>query len=157
MVNERLEPTLKWCEENKERINAQPYKWYCNNRLNVNRYHREYRKKSVKNLLTDRVRHLINYSLKRRNIEKTRHLEVILDYSIEQLKKRLRQTMPKGYTWADFLKGKLDIDHIKPILSFDYNSQDDPEFKRCWALNNLRLLTIYDNRSRKKVRTFLKG
>ena len=152
MRNERLAPALKWCEENKERLkgtNLWSYQSNKHTRETHNKYQRGYRKKSVKNLLTDRVRHLVNYSLKRRKIKKAGHSEDILDYSINQLKKRLRKTMPKGFIWADFLEGKLDIDHIKPIISFNYNSIDDPEFKKCWALSNLRLLTIHDNRSRK--------
>jgi len=149
MENKRLAPALKWCEENKERINKGPYEWYAKNKKNISEYQKKYRKKSVKNLLTDRIRHLINYSLRRRKIKKAGHLEDILGYSIEQLKERLNKTMPVGYTWNDFLTGKLDIDHIRPIKLFNYNSQKDPEFKKCWALSNLRLLTIYDNRSRK--------
>ena len=35
-MNERLEPALKWCKENKERINAEPYEWYANNKDNIN-------------------------------------------------------------------------------------------------------------------------
>ena len=118
-------------------------------RIKANKYHREYRKSSIKNLLTDRVRGLVYYSLKRGGIKKAGRLKVLLGYSIKQLENRLDKTMPVDYTWNDFLTGKLDIDHIRPIKLFNYNSQKDPEFKKCWALSNLRLLTIYDNRSRK--------
>ena len=72
-----------------------------------------------------------------------------MDYSVEDLKKRLNNTIPKGYTWQDFLDGKLDVDHIKPIKDFDYKNINDEEFKECWDINNLRLLTVYDNRSRR--------
>jgi len=152
MVNERLAPALKWCEDNKERLKTAPKWHYQKNQATRDKWNkriREYRKKSVKNLLTDRIRHLINYSLRRRKVKKAGHLEEILGYSIEQLKERLNKTMPGVYNWSDFLEGRLDIDHIKAIKDFNYNSQDDPEFKDCWALNNLRLLTIHKNRSRK--------
>ena len=147
-MNERLEPALKWCKENKERINAEPYEWYANNKDNINEYQRKYRKKSIKNLLTARIRSLLNYSLRYRNIKKEGNSKDILGYSIKQLEKKLAKTIPKGYTWQDFLNGKLDIDHIKPIKEFDYNNISDETFKECWNINNLRLLTVYDNRSR---------
>ena len=36
------------------------------------------------------------------------------------------------------MKGEIEIDHIVPIKSFCFNSPDDKEFKKCWALSNLR-------------------
>lgn len=32
------------------------------------------------------------------------------------------------------------IDHIKPISLFKYETAEDPEFKKCWALDNLQPL-----------------
>jgi len=69
----------------------------------------------------------------------------IVGYTIDQLKDRLKLTMPKGATWADFLAGRLHIDHIRPKALFEYKSQHDPDFKRCWSLNNLQLLWAEDN------------
>jgi len=151
-MEERLEAAFKWCDENKERLKTAP-KWsYQRNqtaRDKFNKRMKNYRKKSSKNLLTDRIRHLINYSLRRKGIERDNKCWKLLGYSIEQLMERLNKTIPEGYTWQDFLDGKLDIDHVKSIKSFDYNNYTDEEFQKCWALNNLRLLTVSDNRSRK--------
>lgn len=147
--SERLQAAFKWCEDNQERINAKPYAWYGNNRENVNKYRREYRKRTPKNLLTERIRHLINYSLRRKGIERVNKCWGLLGYSVEELKERLNKTMPKGYNWQDFLEGKLDIDHIKCIKDFNYNNINDKGFKECWDINNLRLLTVYDNRSKR--------
>ena len=61
---------------------------------------------------------------------------------------RLTKTLPNGYNWQDFLNGKLDIDHIKPIRNFNYSNTKDEGFKNCWKLENLRFLTVYDNRSK---------
>ena len=151
-MNKRLEASFKWCEKNKERLKDKPRWCYQKSKAqrdHFNKRHREYRINSPKNLLTDRIRHLINYSLRRKGIKRVNKCWKLLDYSIRQLKERLNKTMPKGYNWNDFLNGKLDIDHIKPIRNFDYNNINDKEFQECWALKNLRLLTVYDNRSRK--------
>jgi 5-methylcytosine-specific restriction endonuclease McrA len=53
--------------------------------------------------------------------------------------------MPLGYTWQDFLSGKLHIDHIIPIAAFNFRSPGDADFKHCWALKNLRLLPAKEN------------
>ena len=152
-MNERLEAAFKWCKDNKKRINEKPYKWCGSNesRLNLNKRMRAYRKKSPKNLLTERIRHLINYSLRRKGIGRVNKCWRLLGYSVDQLMERLNDTIPEGYTWQDFLDGKLDIDHKKPINSFNYNSYTDKVFKECWSLDNLRLLTVYDNRSRRLI------
>lgn len=133
-IKERLEPALKWCKDNKKRINEKPYEWYANNKDRLNKYHRKYRIKSSKNRLTERIRHLMNYSLRRKGIERDNKCWKLLGYSVEQLMKRLNKTIPEGYTWQDFLDGKLDTDHIKSIKSFDYNNHTDKEFQKYFRL-----------------------
>ena len=74
-----------------------------------------------------------------------RHWETLVDFSLEQLEKRLRRTMPNGYTWQDFIDGKLHIDHKIPIAVFNYQTPDDLDFKKCWTLKNLQLLPAKEN------------
>ncbi|MBA7582514.1 hypothetical protein ES708_24444 [subsurface metagenome] len=71
--------------------------------------------------------------------------ETLVGYTTNDLKKRLRKTMPKGYTWQDFLSGKLHIDHIIPIAVFNFTKVEHIDFKRCWALSNLQLLPGKEN------------
>ena len=150
-INKRLEVAFNWCEDNKERLKMTPRWPYQKNqevRDKLNKRVRNYRK-LPKRLLTERIRHLINYSLRRRGIERVNKCWGLLGYSVDELKERLSKTMPKGYNWEDFLNGKMDIDHIKPIKDFNYNNISDKGFKDCWDINNLRLLTVYDNRSKR--------
>jgi hypothetical protein len=67
-----------------------------------------------------------------------------------------KYNMALGYSWADlrvhiewqFLVGMTwenwgevwELDHIKPASLFKYMSLDDPLFRECWALSNLRPL-----------------
>ncbi|MBA7551803.1 hypothetical protein ES705_44352 [subsurface metagenome] len=53
--------------------------------------------------------------------------------------------MPAGYTWQDFLSGELHIDHIIPISAFNFTKPEHTDFKRAWALENLRLLPAKEN------------
>ncbi len=71
---------------------------------------------------------------------------------------------PLGYSWAD-LRAHLEsqftpamnwknwgsvweLDHIKPLSSFQYETLDDPLFRECWALTNLRPLLREENASK---------
>lgn len=40
---------------------------------------------------------------------------------------------------------KWNVDHIVPHSDFSYSSMDDDDFKRCWALENLRPLSAKQN------------
>ena len=77
-----------------------------------------------------------------------RHWEELVDYSLDDLIKRLKSTMPEGYTWEDdFVMGDnvLHIDHVIPMSAFNFGSAEDIDFKRCFALDNLQLLPAIDN------------
>ena len=68
MVNDRLEVALAWCKEREKAENrplARP--WVKENREKVNKYHREYRNKSIKNVLRSRYLGAIRKALKRKN------------------------------------------------------------------------------------------
>ena len=118
---------------------------------------RDIRRKNEKNRyendlkfnINTKMRRGINQSLKKtkciRNRKNGRPWETIVEYTINDLIKRLRKTIPEGYTWKDFLYGKLHIDHIIPIAVFNFNRPEHMDFKKCWALKNLRLLPAKEN------------
>ena len=72
----------------------------------------------------------------------------LVPYTLKQLKARLLKTMPDGYTWDDFLSGRLHVDHILPVSKFNITSHSDIDFQRCWSLSNLQLLPAHQNISK---------
>lgn len=102
------------------------------------------RKERIK--LHNRIAGLIRYSLK--GNKKGRHWEDLVGYGLEGLKRRLKKTIPQSYTWDDYLKGELWVDHIVPITAFNIECPESIDFKRCWALSNLRLLPKIENISK---------
>jgi len=75
--------------------------------------------------------------------------ENYIDYTLKDLIKRLKSTLPKGYTWNDYVSGaNLHIDHIIPKSAFNITSIECTDFKKCWALKNLRLLPALENMSK---------
>ncbi|MCK4445678.1 MAG: hypothetical protein KAW56_01195 [Candidatus Marinimicrobia bacterium] len=88
----------------------------------------------------------IRRALKNSNRNKENHWKSILGYTIKELKRRLISTIPNGYTWQDYIDGKLELDHLIPVRYFDYKNKSDIEFRRSWGLYNLRLLPKKLNR-----------
>ena len=54
--------------------------------------------------------------------------------------KHLEKTLPDGYTWEE-----CHIDHKIPMSAFNFTTPEHTDFKRCWALSNLRLLPAKEN------------
>lgn len=71
----------------------------------------------------------------------------LVGWTLPQLIKRLKKTIPQGYTWRDYVAGKTDLhlDHKIPISVFNFSSTEDPDFERCWDLKNLQLLPGLEN------------
>jgi len=126
------ETNKRWRENNHKKYNK------CQNKYAIKR-----RKKDPKFNLDHRMKCAISASLKKN--KKGQSWEMLVGYTLDNLIERLESTMPGNYTWQDFLQGKLHVDHIIPKSIFSYINPDDEEFKKCWALNNLQLLTAEDN------------
>lgn len=106
-----------------------------------------------KNYYHNKLKHDPQYMIPRKIMRRIRKfLKGIKSYpeiarltgcSFEYLEKYLRNTMDNSMTWDQFMNGKLHIDHIKPICSF--NLLDDEQLKQCFHYSNLRLLHAKDN------------
>ena len=68
-----------------------------------------------------------------------------LGYDAARLAAHLKRTLPTGWTWQDFIDGRLHIDHKIPVSVHHFTSIDCPDFRRCWALKNLQLLPAAEN------------
>lgn len=69
-----------------------------------------------------------------------------LDFTPDDFRKRFESLFSEGMGWNNM--GVWHIDHIRPVSSFDYDSTEHPDFKKCWALNNLQPLWEADNLSK---------
>jgi len=151
-----------WNKNNPESISKSVKKWQEANPKYQKEYQKEYgilyrknnkehyRQWCKKKYNTDRkykLNSIISRAIRRTLKDKKgdRKWENLVGYTLKDLIKRLEFTMPKDYTWQDFLDGKLHIDHIIPKSVFNYTKINHIDFKRCWALNNLRLLPAKEN------------
>ena len=69
----------------------------------------------------------------------------LVGYSVEELKSHLEKQFVSGMTWENYGKHGWHIDHIVPRAKLPYDSSEHPNFKLCWALNNLQPLWASDN------------
>lgn len=69
-------------------------------------------------------------------------LEGYLGYELWELKRSLRIKVRADYGIGLVKSFKEDyhLDHIKPHSSFDIKAIGDEEFKRCWAVDNLKMI-----------------
>lgn len=125
-----LERYKQYYQDNKEKRNKYQSEWYKGKN-----------KTDLKFNLNNRMRRAISHSLN--DGKNGRHWEDLVGYKLNDLIKRLKGTIPDGYTWKDVLNGRLHIDHIIPRALFNVK-----EFKQCWSLCNLQLLTKEDNISK---------
>ena len=78
-------------------------------------------------------------------VKKKRTFETF-GFTPAQLMHHLESQFAEGMTWDNM--SEWHIDHIRPVSSFTFDSVDDPEFKACWALENLQPMWATDSLSK---------
>lgn len=132
---------------NKEKHNQKLYEWRRNNperyRNSLIRSYEKERQSPV-----HRISHSITACIVqsiRKGSKASRKTIDLLGYSYETLKIHLERQFLPGMSWENYGRHGWHIDHIVPVASFSYETPDDPEFRVCWALTNLRPLWAKDN------------
>lgn len=115
--------------------------------IEYDKEHQLNRIERMRDKLNHKMGKSIYKSLKAKNISKNRkHWESLVNFTLEELIIHLESLFQNGMNWEN--QGKWHIDHIKPISLFNFESINDIEFKKCWALENLQPLWAYKNRSK---------
>lgn len=73
-----------------------------------------------------------------------RHWETLVGYTLLELMQTLEKEFRDGMCWENY-GAFWHIDHIIPLAHFHYDSPEDPEFKKAWALGNLQPLLVEEN------------
>lgn len=137
----------EYYKKNKQKILETSKKYRDSHKQEIRKAHCEYTTRKGKTdprfNLDRRMKTTIGVSLK--GNKNGWNWEILVGYDVTILKKHLNRTIPKDYSWNDYLDGKLHIDHIIPISAFNFDRPEHIDFKRCWALKNLRLLPAREN------------
>ena len=109
----------------------------------------------IKENMSRRIRHVF----KMQNLSKNNNsIMKYLNYTMIQLKEHIQSLFEEWMTWDnqgkyipaewddnDKSTWKWQLDHIIPQSDLPYTSMDDENFKKCWALENLRPLCAKQN------------
>lgn len=115
------------------------------NRDRINFLQRERNKrKTDKEKFATRIRSSIRHALKH-NIKQSK-TEVYLGCTIEQFKKYIVGLFDENMTWEAFMATEIEIDHIRPLRSFDLSLYE--EQLKAFHYTNCQPLWKFDNRSK---------
>jgi hypothetical protein len=145
-----------WQSANLQKANAASKRWYHKNvaasrRSALAKVMRKYRN-DPQYRLNARISNAVRVSLK--GVKCRRRWQSLVGYSIDQLRVHIERQFVAGMTWANY-GPTWHIDHILPLVSFTYETAEDPDFRAAWALSNLRPLWARDNMSKNDQRTHL--
>jgi exonuclease VII large subunit len=143
----------KWAAQNREHLNAKRREARKNNPERFKRAQQRRQANIVQNIAS-RIRSGINQALRRgKEAKGGRPWESLVGYSANDLIAHIERQFTGRMSWQNF--GEWHIDHIIPVSSFRFASVDDPEFRACWALTNLRPLRAKANREKHAKRMML--
>lgn len=137
----------RWREENPERAKAKDRAWAEENPEKAREKWRrasERRKRDRRWTLSNRISRAIARSLD--GGKRGRPWESLVGYSVDDLTAHLEAQFQPGMTWEN--RGEWHIDHIIPLSAFNYTKPEHPDFRRAWALSNLRPLWAKENMSK---------
>lgn len=109
--------------------------------------------------LRDNLSKHINCALKRHGSSKMGESTFThLEYTIDDLRRHLESQFEVWMSWENYGKYEVEIwddsnpntwrwniDHIVPQSKFSFSSMQSADFKKCWALDNLRPLSAKEN------------
>lgn len=148
-----------WQENNKEKKKEYDKQYREDNKKKRNKGAKERRENEPSFKLRVYLSRDIGRALKSRGSSKQgKSITQYLPYTDEQLRLHIENQFEPWMTWDNH--GKYDpnawndndpttwtwqLDHIIPQSTFHYSSMEDEEFKKCWALENLRPLGAKQN------------
>ena len=75
-------------------------------------------------------------------------IEELCGYTPKKLREHMESLFREGMSWDNYGRDGWQIDHIRPVSSFNYTTTECEDFKKCWELNNLQPLWAKDNMSK---------
>lgn len=141
-------------QNNKDKIRNYQHNYYSINKQKINKrnntYNQERLRKDPSLRLRQNISNFVNKQLKQQNSSKDDSFLSHLGYTIEDLKIHLESQFESWMTWDNWGRASTkyktwNIDHIIPQSSLPFSSIKDENFKKCWALENLRPMEAISN------------
>jgi hypothetical protein len=160
------EKNKEWKESNPEKVKEKKKRWIKNNPEKVREYNKKYRKnnpekyKETRRKYYKKLSKMSSYKINRtirngiwkalKGSKNGKHWEDLVGYTLEDLMEHLENQFEDWMNWENhgvYKDGELrwQIDHIRPVSSFNFTSAEDKEVKECWSLDNLQPLEVIEN------------
>lgn len=134
--------TKKWRVSNPEKVKEGWGNWYAQNGKR-----RDAEKRSTpQGKLDGVISRGIHGALKGK--KNGRAWESLVGYDINDLMRHIERQFQPGMSWDNHGQYGWHLDHIVPRTAFNYETPEDMDFQRCWALDNLQPLWWRDNLSK---------
>jgi hypothetical protein len=161
--DEHREAGKRWYRENKLQRHKASHEWYMAHAEEVTQRNAQWKaehpeqaklirmrtqkkiRSTPRGKLNCNMRSAIGSSL--RGNKKGQHWEMLVGYSVADLKKHLERKFKFGMTWENYGM-TWEIDHKVPLVAFNFETPVDIDFRRCWCLENLQPLYVSENRSK---------
>lgn len=144
----RKAAVAKYASENREKVRNASYVAKKKQRDANPLYWRDYYVKSMSrpsSRISNSIRSRISKTLKTGGKFGAKTFDT-LGYSSDELACHIEKQFTLGMSWGNY--GQWHIDHIIPLSAFNFETVKDGDFRRAWALDNLRPLWAFENLSK---------
>jgi hypothetical protein len=145
-------------ETNPDKVKQRQQNYYINNKDKIKQQVRKYTDNKRLNDPIFRLKESISSNIRICIKKNNQPFSKYLPYTIQELKAHLEKQFEPWMTWDNYGTYRIDtwndnddgtwfwqIDHIIPHSTFQYSSMEDDEFRKCWALENLRPYSAKQN------------
>lgn len=134
-----------------------------NNREKIREYSNDWHQEKYENDISFKLKEVIssnirNYLVRNNSSKNKKSCLKFLDYTVQKLKEHLESLFEPWMSWNNYGKYNAlswndnddttwtwNIDHIIPQHDLPYTNMEDDNFKKCWALSNLRPYSAKQN------------
>lgn len=145
---ERLEKAKDYYENNKEKVSAYKKEHYQKNKAKIiaknSRRTTERRREDPHLRLAHSVSTAVYSALKSQEATKSSPTFSALPYGLQDLVEHLEKQFDEQMCWDNY-GSYWHVDHIYPQSLLPYESFEDENFRKCWALENLQPLEAKEN------------
>jgi len=134
-------------QQHKIKLNKANREYYINNLEKMRKWYRERARKlrsTPKGALNNSMSRAIWGALK--HAKNGNKWEELVGYNCADLMQHLERKFTEGMAWENY--GEWHIDHKVPVSVFNFETPENIDFKRCWALNNLQPMWAKENREK---------
>lgn len=162
-TQKNIESKIKWEKNNPNKVKIRKSRYYKKYSKKVKEYFKKWKKnnpekyKEQRRKLNKRIRstpkgkldHCMGTLIRRclGSNKNGRSWKTLVGYTNDELKQHLENQFEPWMNWSNYGlgPGKWTVDHVMPRSSFIYENSEDPEFKKCWALENLKPMEWLEN------------